>query len=219
MAKSGGGAWKGVFWVILIEVVICVIAFLFVKTGNFPMGADAHTGKTEAKLADWAHDSWVNHHAPDMANPVAANDQTLMAGAALYQGNCASCHGGENYTKSPLGRGVYPGAPQFMRFVEFQHAHPQMKMRHGSPAQEQARADHSFYVIKHGIRFTGMPAWEDKMSDNDIWTLVTFMKNMGHLPPNVQQAWGHMPMSPIVIPAAAPTTPSSGSGSAAKSTK
>lgn len=212
MAKSGGGAWKGVFWVILIEVVICVIAFLFVKTGNFSMSADAHTGKTEAKIADWAHDSWVHHHAPDMANPVPVNDQTLMAGAALYQGNCASCHGGENYTKSPLGRGVYPGAPQFMRFVEFERAHPQMKMRPRSAAQEQAGEDHRFYVIKHGIRFTGMPAWEYNMSDYDIWTVVNFMQNMGHLPPDVQQAWKQMPMSPIATPAAAPAMPGSGAG-------
>jgi mono/diheme cytochrome c family protein len=207
MAKSGGGFWKGVFLVIVVEAVVCLIAALVVQMGGFPMGADVHAPKIEAQLGEWTHDSWVKHHAPDVADPVAVNDQTLMEGAKLYQGNCAVCHGGENYTKSPLGKGVYPGAPQFMRFVEFERTHPNFKMRKMSPAQEQARADHGFYVIKHGIRFTGMPGWKYNMTDTQIWEVVNFMHNMGHLPPDVAAAWKEMPMSPIPVPVAAPAAP------------
>lgn len=203
MAKSGGGFWKGVFWVIVVEVAVCVIAALVVQFGGFPMGADTHASKLEAMVGEWSHDSWVKHNAPNVADPVAVNEQTLMDGAKLYQANCAVCHGGENYTKSPLGKGIYPGAPQFMRFVEFQRSHPNFKPRKMSAAQEQARDDHGFYVIKHGIRFTGMPAWHYNMTDTQIWEVVNFMHNMGHLPPDVAAAWKQMPMSPIAEPAAA----------------
>lgn len=207
MASSGGGFWKGVFWVIVVEVAVCVIAALVVQFGGFPMGADAHASRLEAQLGHWTHNSWVKHHAPDVADPVAVNDQTLMAGAKLYEGNCAACHGGENYTRSPLGRGVYPGAPQFMRFVEFMRTHPNFKMHKGTPAQEQARDDHSFFVIKHGIRFTGMPAWKYNMTDTEIWEVVNFMHHMGHLPPEVAAAWKEMPMSPIPVPVASTAAP------------
>lgn len=200
MARSGGGFWKGVIFVIVIEAVVAGCLALVVQFGGFPMGADAQASSLEAKLGGWTHDSWVHHHAPNVADPVPVNDKTLMAGAALYQGNCAVCHGGENYKKSPLHQGVYPGAPQFMRFVDFQKSHPKFKMHKGSPAQEQARNDHSFFTIKHGIRFTGMPAWKYNMTDTQIWEVVNFMHNMGHLPPDVETAWKQMPMSPIAPP-------------------
>ena len=207
MAKSGGGFWKGVFWVILIEALAGVIGVLVVQFGGFPMGADAHPSQLEAQLGHWTHDAWVQHHALNVADPVPVNEQTLLAGAALYQGNCEACHGGEHYTNSPLGRGIYPGAPQFMRFVEYQRTHPKFKLPHETPAQEQARNDHSFFVVKHGIRFTGMPAWRYNMTDTQIWEVVNFLHHMGHLPPNVEQAWKQMPMSPIPVPVAAPATP------------
>jgi len=203
MARSGGGFWKGFFVVILIEAVVAICLALVVQFGGFPMGADAHASKLEAQLGEWTHNTWVKHHSPNEADPVPVNDDTLMAGAKLYQGNCAVCHGGENYTNSPLGRGIYPGAPQFMRFVEFQQTHPKFKMPKGTPAQEQARNDHSFFVIKHGIRFTGMPAWKYNMSDTQIWEVVNFMHHMGHLPPDVEAAWKQMPISPIAPPAPA----------------
>lgn len=212
MAKSGGGFWKGVILVIVVEAVICLIAALVVQMGGFPMGADTHAPRIEAQLGEWTHNSWVKHHAPHEADPVPVNDQTLMAGAALYQGNCAVCHGGEGYTKSPLGRGVYPGAPQFMRFMggnnnhgeHHAHSHPRHQM---SAAQQEARDDHGFYVIKHGIRFTGMPGWKYNMTDTQIWEVLNFMHNAGHLPAEVRAAWKQMPMSPIPVPEAAPAAP------------
>ena len=200
MAKSGGGFWKGVFWVIVVEVAACVIAALVIQFGGFPMGADAHPSKLEAQLGEWTKNAWANHHAPKLADPVPVNEQTLMEGAKLYQGNCAVCHGGPNYEKSHLARGIYPGAPQFMRFVEFQKTHPKFRMRKQTPAQEQARNDHSFFTIKHGIRFTGMPSWKYAMTDTQIWEVVNFTHHMGHLPPAVDAAWKEMPISPIPVP-------------------
>lgn len=201
MAKSGGGFWKGVFVVILVEVAVAVCLALVVQFGGFPMGADAHASSLEAGLGHWTRSSWTDHHAPNVADPVPVNDQTLMAGAKLYQGNCAVCHSGAYYKKSPLGKGIYPGAPQFMRFVEYQKTHPKFKMPKQTPAQEQARDDHSFYTVKHGIRFTGMPAWKYNMTDTQIWEVVNFLHHMGHLPPKVETAWEQMPMSPVAPPA------------------
>jgi hypothetical protein len=40
----------------------------------------------------------------------------------------------------------------------------------------------TFWKIKHGIRWTGMPAWKDELSDQQIWTLALFLKHMDKLP-------------------------------------
>lgn len=115
------------------------------------------------------------------------NDATLTRGAQLYQGNCAVCHGGANYRTSDLHHDVYPGAPQFLT----KHA---MKDPDGQ----------IYFVIKQGIRFTGMPAWANNISDADIWTIVDFLKHIDTLPPQVQAAWKQMPMSPETPPTTQP---------------
>ena len=46
-----------------------------------------------------------------------------------------------------------------------------------------------FWKIQHGIRWTGMPAWKDELSDQQIWTLALFLKHMDKLPPGAEAAW------------------------------
>jgi mono/diheme cytochrome c family protein len=43
-----------------------------------------------------------------------------------------------------------------------------------------------FYVIKYGIRHTGMPGWEGVLSDDDIWKTVVFIKNSGQMKDGAQ---------------------------------
>lgn len=165
--------------VIGIEILVCVTFALFVVFGGYPMGADVQPGAVETWAGGVASNDWESAQAPNEKDPVAVNDQTLESGARLYQANCAVCHGGANYRTSPLHKGVYPGAPQFMQ-----------KAPSGG-----SNNDKLFYVVRHGIRFTGMPAWRYSMSDTDIWKAVNFLTHMDHLPPGVEQAWQQMPMS------------------------
>jgi mono/diheme cytochrome c family protein len=46
-----------------------------------------------------------------------------------------------------------------------------------------------FWIIKHGIRNTGMPAWSSMLSDEEIWQLVSLLKNSQDLPPSVEAEW------------------------------
>ena len=47
----------------------------------------------------------------------------------------------------------------------------------------------TFWKIKQGIRWTGMPAWKDSLSDDQIWKITLFLKHMDKLPPAPQAAW------------------------------
>jgi mono/diheme cytochrome c family protein len=171
--------WRGAGLVLLVQAVVLIIVVGVVMTGGFSMGADARASVIEKWVGEGSSGLWISGNAPKVKNPVPVNEQTLSRGAELYQGNCAVCHGGARYELSPLRKAVYPGVPQFVKG--------------GGPDDPD---ENIFYVIKHGIRFTGMPAWRYNMSDEEIWTLVNFMKNMGHLPPAVEEKWNQIPMSP-----------------------
>ena len=92
-----------------------------------------------------------------MKNPVAKGDASNKAGKTLYDKNCASCHG-----KTGLGDGVKARAlktfPGDFSKAEY---------------QDQTDGDH-FYKTKTGRG--EMPKYEGKLSDDDIWNMVNYMR-------------------------------------------
>ena len=48
---------------------------------------------------------------------------------------------------------------------------------------------HTYYAIRTGIRYTGMPAWGKALSDQDIWKVTAFLSRTEKLPPKVQEYW------------------------------
>ena len=89
----------------------------------------------------------------------------------LYQDNCAMCHASPQHPEKNFGRPFYPSAPDFLK---------------DAPDMEE---NQNFYIIKHGVRWSGMPAWGNTLSDQQIWTLVTFLSHMDKLPAAGEQEW------------------------------
>jgi mono/diheme cytochrome c family protein len=48
---------------------------------------------------------------------------------------------------------------------------------------------HIFYAIRTGVRYTGMPAWDKALSEEDVWKVTAFLSRLEKLPPAVQQYW------------------------------
>jgi thiosulfate dehydrogenase len=47
----------------------------------------------------------------------------------------------------------------------------------------------NFYITKHGVRMTGMPAWGKILNDDQLWQVTTFLSHMDKLPPATDQEW------------------------------
>jgi mono/diheme cytochrome c family protein len=98
------------------------------------------------------------------ANPLPATPQAVAEGRAHFADHCAICHANDGSGDTEVGRGLYPKAPDMRR------------------ADTQSLSDGElFYIIRNGVRFTGMPAWgsDDPASDEASWQLVHFIR---HLP-------------------------------------
>jgi mono/diheme cytochrome c family protein len=48
---------------------------------------------------------------------------------------------------------------------------------------------HLFYTIRTGVRYTGMPAWDKSLGEQDIWKITTFLSHLDKLPPGAQEFW------------------------------
>jgi thiosulfate dehydrogenase len=155
-------------------VVAAVCGYIAIRSGLVPANADAEAGWLEIWAADTSLNATLDREAPKGANPVALTDENLLAGVELYGRHCAICHGtaqGEA-SASPVAKGLYPQPPQL-----------------ATDGVEDDPEGFSFWKIKHGIRWTGMPSWKNTLADEQIWTLALFLAQMNKLPPAVEQAW------------------------------
>jgi mono/diheme cytochrome c family protein len=129
------------------------------RLGVLPVRADVPPSRLEARLFGAALHAAVSQDATHRENPVPPSNENLLAGAKLYRQMCSRCHGLLDDTETVLGRSFYPPAPSL------------------STSRTRYTDSETFWIVKHGIRNTGMPAWGNLLSDDDIWHVVALLRN------------------------------------------
>ncbi len=155
---------KFLLGIIFTLVVLCGGGYLYLKQGYFDFRADQDPTAVERSLAMAAMDAWADRHAPDVKNPVRATEESLVAGAVLYLNHCGGCHGIPSNRESKFAHAFYPPAPDFFADA------PDMP------------ENQNYYIIAHGVRWTGMPAWNKTLNDTQMWQIVAFLSNIEKLP-------------------------------------
>jgi mono/diheme cytochrome c family protein len=166
---------RGFLLGILATIVVAAVGgYIVLSSGLVPANADAEPGWLETWAANTSLEATLDREAPKGPDPVALTDENLIAGIELYGRHCAICHGTAegNASASPVAKGLYPRPPQL-----------------ATDGVEGDPEGFLFWVIRHGIRWTGMPSWASTLTDEQIWTLALFLKHMDKLPSAAQQAW------------------------------
>jgi mono/diheme cytochrome c family protein len=167
-------------------VVLSLVAFCYVRFGFIDPRADKEVSALESTIAMPALDAAVDRRASEAPNPIRPVDDNLTAGMKIYQTNCASCHGDIHRPRGVFADSFYPRAPQFIEDA------PDMS------------ENQNFYIIQHGIRLSGMPAWKQVLTEQEIWQVTTFLSHINKLPPQVSNAWktaaGHSSVDADVSP-------------------
>ena len=134
------------------------------------MSAVAEPGRLETYVATRAKRYVVARRAreaspkprPPLPNPTAI-------GGMQFRARCASCHGLDGRTPSEIGRWMYPRASDLG----------------SAPVQEWSDAE-LFWIIKNGVRLTGMPGFGKVLSDEQIWPLVDYIRSLAPLRKDAQ---------------------------------
>jgi thiosulfate dehydrogenase len=166
---------KGIILGVFLTIVAgAVTAYALIRTGVIPANADAKPGPLENFVARTDLRAVLGNESPKQPNPVALTDANLIAGIKLFGMHCAICHGtaDRNAAPPPIAKGEYPAPPQLAK-----------------DGVEDDPEGWTFWKIKHGIRWTGMPSWKYELNDKEIWTLALFLKHMDKLPPAPQAVW------------------------------
>jgi len=151
---------SGYVWIVLSGLLLVLGIAMFVRSGLIPVNADASPSFLEARVFPLVLHASVARGAKQIrSRPLVDDDAT--AGRDIYASLCAECHGRLDGKPGLLGLSMYPPAPQFS-------AHP-----------SSYTSAELFWLIKHGIRETGMPAWGNRLSDQDIWNVAAYNKSLG----------------------------------------
>jgi len=157
---------------IIVCLTVLVLAALgFVLLGFFPTRANAAPPRLEGQVASQALDASMHRHAPRVTNPLAPSDKNLIDGMQVYYVNCSLCHGGLDRKPAALAKNLYPPAPNLI----------------SDPPDDPEW--HIFFAVRTGVRYTGMPAWEGVLPEQDLWKVTSFLSHLHNLPPAVQQYW------------------------------
>lgn len=156
--------------VIVVAIAIAGIGALagFVRSGAYPIGADEPHWPATAALMAAVREHGLARATRDVAVPANLGDAArLPRGAGNYEAMCAGCHLKPGVEDSEIRKGLYPQPPNLAKA--------------GSASADAAR---QFWVIKHGLKMTGMPAWSlGGMGDTDVWDLVALLQELPRMAP------------------------------------
>ena len=136
----------------LLALILGVTAFAFTD-----VSADAEPSWLETRLASALLQAKLRLDRPLKSPPLAPTEEDLVRGSELYETRCANCHGAARGKTAPLAKSFSPRPPQFVIL----------------PAQKPTWMD--AYIIQHGIRWSGMPAFR-ALSPADAWRLALYVE-------------------------------------------
>jgi mono/diheme cytochrome c family protein len=130
----------------------------FILFGMYDVGADTPHWNITRKLIEVVRDRSIAARARNVAVPDLRDEQLVLKGAGQYAAMCANCHLAPEQQDSEIRPGLYPRPPNLTE----QRFDPKIM----------------FWVTKHGLKMSGMPAWGVGHDDATIWSIVAFVNKL-----------------------------------------
>ncbi len=162
-------------WVIAGTLAVAFIALIgfaaiIVQAGVYNIAADTpHSEPVFWLLKTVRQQSIAARAARIVVPPDLADPKRISRGAGQYAEMCSSCHLAPGMKRTEISWGLYPRAPELRRGSTL------------TPAEQ-------FWVVKHGIKMTGMPAWGVTHDDAMLWDIVAFLRKLPELTLDQYQA-------------------------------
>jgi len=156
---------------LLGTLLLPLIGLYITFSGRWPVSAIDDPPTWERMIAQQSLAKSVPLQAPKLRNPITPSSENLRLGIKIYRQNCSGCHGDTDKTSHWGTSAFYPRVPQFA-------------------TEPSSKPDWQlFWIVKNGIRYSGMGAWNGELPEEKIWTVVTFLANLRALPPDVEKEW------------------------------
>ncbi|MGQ0794424.1 MAG: c-type cytochrome [Deltaproteobacteria bacterium] len=148
-------------------VIFTAGAWMFLNSGIYNVAATEKNTPLLEELFEYVMERSVQRQSMTIKAPPLAEEAMIKKGAREYEAMCAVCHGAPGIEISAIGAGLNPPPPNLVE-----------EMKEGEWTREEL-----FWITKHGIKMTGMPAFGATHSDEEIWAIVAFLDIMTEISP------------------------------------
>ena len=160
--RAGLGVVAGVLGTFVVLAVICLIV---VYTGAFNVAATAE----HQSITRWAFDTTFHNsvelRAADVVAPEKISPAMVTAGASAYKSMCQHCHAGPGAEREDWASGMRPRPP------------------HLTEVAAGWELNQIYWIAKHGLKMTGMPAFGPTHDDQTLWGIAAFVKELPAMTP------------------------------------
>jgi cytochrome c553 len=163
-------------WLWSIAVLLLVGGFggiLVVIAGLVPIKASSRHWTITAWFLNFTMERSVVTRSFTIKQPDLDDPGLLAQGATHYEFGCRPCHGAPESPQPVIAQQMTPAPPHLPWVVA------------------EWRERELFYIVKHGVKFTGMPAWPSQQRDDEVWAMVAFLRQLPRLTPEKYQQLAH----------------------------
>lgn len=142
----------------------------FIWAGLYDVGATRQHLQPVFSVLEFTMHRSVRLHARNIVTPALEDDAMVQRGATCFHQKCVQCHGAPGVAQDDIGKSMQPLPGPLVDAT--QNFHPR----------------ELYWITRHGIRLSGMPAWEFRLTDGEIWDVVAFLQRLPQLTPQAYTA-------------------------------
>ncbi len=144
----------------ILLTALGILGVIVLVSGIVPIKASSGHWPITRWTLDFASDRSVGLHSIGIEVPPLDEPGMVRLGAATFDSNCRWCHGAPGFAQPPVAAQMTPHPPKLSEAVNL---------------WDDAEL---FYILKHGIKFAGMPAWPTQKREEEIWPVVAFLREL-----------------------------------------
>jgi mono/diheme cytochrome c family protein len=163
---------KRTLWTLVLALLASLgVAILVIFSGVYNVGASSGEGSLLGWILSTTMERSVREHASGIVSPDLGDSALIDLGYDHYKEMCVSCHGSPAGGRSEAGVGLDPPAPEL------------------SHAARDWTAGELYWILKNGVKMTGMPAFGPTHSERELWGMVAFLRKLEGMSPEAYAAF------------------------------
>lgn len=158
--------WQAAKVLIVAGVAAGFIGLLVLLSGLVPIKASSGHWRVTRWFLTFAMQRSIDTYSMPIEAPPLSDPMLVQKGAGAYENNCRVCHGSPKLPHPPVAQHMLPRPPYLPNVLS------------------EWESEELFHIVKHGLKFTGMPAWPSQQRDDEVWAVVAFLHELPKLDQN-----------------------------------
>ena len=161
---------------LIFPIAVCLLiagVALYIWLGCYNIAATVPHWKVTHLFLEEVRERSISAHGRGIIVPPLKEPKFMDMGFKNYHAMCRLCHGAPGYSQTEIAKGFYPPPPDLTK------EESAVRDRNGAEL---------YWVIKNGIKMTGMPAFGPTHSEDELWGVVSFLKKLPSLKPEEYKA-------------------------------